>query len=102
LSAELCQQFELQLGRRLRAVFAAYAGGQDVAPGERLRLEGYMQAGIELGLASRDELVLLLQQTHLEYMGQELAEPFPPMDENSVIPIPVRMQRAPVYPSTSD
>jgi hypothetical protein len=102
LPAELSQQFLQQVTRRLGLVFAAYARGGDVSPGERLRLEGYMQAGIELGMASREELILLLKQVHLDHLGQELADPFPPMEEASVIPIPVRMQRAPVYPSTSD
>ena len=91
-----------QIKKRAEGIFSQYASGLDVATGERLRLEGFIQAGLVLGLVEFDDVLAVLDSLHQQAFGKPF-EVFPPCDEAScVIAIPTRMQRAPVYSSTKD
>jgi len=95
-------EFLAETRQRLDAVFTAWSGGADVSPGDSLRLEGFMQAGIALGLATREQLQACMAESCLRCLGRSLDEPFPPMADPSILPLPPLMRRAPVVPSTRD
>ena len=80
---------------RLDNIFTAYVQGRDVAPAERFRTEGMMEAICVLKLCSEDEARELLQVCWRKHFEQDLPE----TPENA-LRIPVMMKRAPVYPST--
>lgn len=102
----LADRFIAETRQRLATVFEAWALGRDVAPGERLRLEGFMQAGIVLGLATRQQVLACMAEICREYLGEAAMEhceaPFPPMADPGILPLPPLMRRAPVVPSTRD
>lgn len=95
------------LQTELEQIFAAFVGGDDVAPSRRLRLEGAMQAGVLTGLLQEAELLSLLDAQYSAAFGEALdtasiavrGHPRDKPYELIDIRIPVRMQRAPVYPS---
>jgi hypothetical protein len=92
------------IDQRLQALLAQLGKGQDAPPGQRLRLEGLMEAALLTGCASEAELRSLLEARYREAFGRRLEEdlgagwesffPFPQ--------IPVMGRRAPVFPSTRD
>ncbi len=87
---------------RLRSALSAIAAGDDVAPGDLLRLEGLCEAAVIEGTSSEGELDSLAETLHEEILGESLTQrlgadwrtyhPFPQL--------PLYMQRAPVSPST--
>ena len=88
-------QFITETERRLSNILEAFARGEDVAPAERYQTEGFMQAGVYLGLATEQqlsELLIKLQQAILNLEDQRIFA-----DQLS---IPILMKRAPVTPST--
>jgi hypothetical protein len=89
-----------ELERRWRGIFTTLAAGGEVAPAERLRTEGFMEALVTLGLASEPALQSALESCYLECFGEAL-----PQDWRTLFPfpqVPGFGLRAPVYPSTSD
>ena len=91
------QQFAEAVEARLRAIFSAYAGGEDVAPAQVFRAEGFIEAGCCMGLMTRTQAVELMQTLHRQIIGGDL-----PALSGDGIHIPFLMKRAPVYPSTKD
>lgn len=95
---------ENEIRQRLIDMFSALARGEDVPPGIALRTEGLMEAAVLVGQATVGGLDALVLACFKEANppGNELTldsdwrefYPFPQ--------IPLRMKRAPVYPSTSD
>ena len=59
---------------RLRAMYRAIAQGVQYTDVERARLAGFMQAALFLGLATKTEFDELVARTHLEELGQTVAE----------------------------
>lgn len=59
---------------RLRALFIANKNGYSTGPAERHRLEGFMQAGVFMGLTSNAELTQLMEAVHQEVFGRPMAE----------------------------
>lgn len=96
------------LRERLQVIYTRLAAGEDVPPALRLKAEGYAEAGLELGLASAEEIALLIDGAHAERFGQAVADVFPFSARDCVdsarrsVMIPARMRRAPVYPTTQD
>jgi hypothetical protein len=93
-----------ELDKRWRAMFADLAGGDDVAPGRRLRAEGLMEAVQLLQLATAAELDQAMARCFLDTFGRELVAEFGE-DWREFYPfpqIPAVGRRAPVYPSTHD
>jgi len=97
--AELCTTIEA----RLRAQLEAVAAGDDVPPGQALRLEGLCEAAVLVGSLSPSQLDELLETLHEEILGEGLRERLGP-DWRTFHPfpeLPIHMQRAPVTPSTA-
>lgn len=59
---------------RLARMFRASRDGHKAAPVERHRLEGFIQAGTFLGLATSDELKSLMDRVHLDIFGKTIEE----------------------------
>lgn len=55
-------------------MFRASRDGHRASPVERHRLEGFIQAGSYLGLASKDELQSLMEKVHYEIFGKTIKE----------------------------
>lgn len=89
---------------RWQAMFFALARGDDVAPSQRLRTEGLMEAAVLLHSAPADELTAAMAACYEkesgvsleQYFGSQWVELFP------FPQIPAMAKRAPVYPSTKD
>jgi len=88
------------LQQRWREIFSILCQGGEVAPAQRLRAEGFMQACVQLELASESSLQEAMQMIYQECYEQ----PLPPgwQDLFPFPQIPGFGQRAPVYPSTPD
>ena len=63
-----------EVKQRLEHLFSASKQGYDIAPAQRHRLEGFMQAGVFLGVVSNDELSGLMEALHLSIHGRSIAE----------------------------
>lgn len=93
-----------ELQERWRAIFRALAAGDDVAPAQRLRTEGMMEAALLLEPDGQQQLLRAMESCYESAFGQSIAAmhgknwrsffPFPQ--------IPAMARRAPVFPSTSD
>ncbi len=96
--AELLKEIQ----RRQRMLYRALQAGEDIPPGQLLRLEGMMEAAAISGLAEPAQLQARMAVAYREVFGRSLEQdrgedwaqfyPFPQ--------IPAAMKRAPVYPST--
>lgn len=98
------EQLLVEIERRWRAMFAALAAGEDLPPGERLRVEGMMEAAVLVGAATDEALLAQMEECYAVASGQTLAEALGE-DWREVFPfpqVPAMAQRAPVYPSTRD
>ena len=67
-------EFLSEVENRLSKMFAASKEGYKVAPIDRHRLEGFMQAGVFIGLVSNAELSELMEAVHMNVYGQTIAE----------------------------
>lgn len=89
---------------RFEDIFKRLEAGEDVPPSLRLRTEGLLEALVLIEEATVDELDKILEDLHKVHRGASLTEelgadwrhlhPFPEL--------PLWMDRAPVFPSTSD
>ena len=79
------EEYLQELECRLMRMFKASRDGHKAAPEERHRLEGFMQAGAFLGLATSDELKSLMNQVHVDVFGKTIQER---QSEQSTIQIP--------------
>ncbi|HEY8568777.1 hypothetical protein [Microbulbifer sp.] len=68
------EKFTHEVSRRLRGLFGTSKLGMPIPPIERHRLEGFMQAGIFLGLSSKAELAQLMEEIHFDIFGKTIAE----------------------------
>lgn len=90
------EQFPGELQRRLEDFYQALAQYGEVAPGVRFRLEGMLEAALLLQCVSDEELRRLVGDAYRQHMG----EPPPALPGNpEPYHLPVRWQRAPVFPS---
>lgn len=100
------EEWRAELLRRVRAILQSLRAGDDVAPAERFRAEGFAEAGLALGFASAADVAQVLDEAHQEVFGASIAEmhPFGATDCVSGDPpgvrLPVRWKRAPVHPTT--
>jgi hypothetical protein len=95
--------FLAEISQRLALIFQCYADGDDVATGQQLRLEGFIQAGLVLNIVSLEQVLAVLDTVHRRIFNQPFDTVFPPFNEaDCIIAIPSKMQRAPVFPSTKD
>lgn len=84
------------VSQQLTAMFERLSSGKDVPPARVYRLEGYMQALIQTGVCSRQQLIELMASCYNEVYQASMPDLFPPSDDESLIAIPVVMARAPV------
>jgi hypothetical protein len=66
-------EFLNEVEKRLSKMFTASKEGYKAAPVERHRLEGFMQAGVFIGLVSNAELSELMESVHINVYGQTIA-----------------------------
>jgi hypothetical protein len=98
------QELMDSIDQRLQALLSQLSAGLDAPPGQRLRLEGLMEAAVLAKIASEAELRALLEVRYREAFGRRLEDdlgegwesffPFPQ--------VPAMARRAPVFPSTRD
>lgn|GEM_PF-2510330 len=84
-------EFESILTKRLEALFSDMAAGAGVSPSRRLRLEGYLQAGVELGLMSPQRAFRLVCFTFNAQFAENLSEDSPILGDASSHPIDIRI-----------
>ncbi|MBC8209628.1 MAG: hypothetical protein H8E21_01075 [Gammaproteobacteria bacterium] len=68
------EQYLAEVKHRLEHIFAASRDGYRVPSSQRHRLEGFMQAGVFLGLASTQELSRLMQELHFDVYGKTIED----------------------------
>ncbi|TXS89114.1 hypothetical protein [Parahaliea aestuarii] len=90
--------------RRWRAMFETLQAGLDVPPGQRLRLEGLMEAIALLEPGCQDALQDAMDAQYQQVFGRSLGQDFGDQWRTfyAFPQIPAVMQRAPVWPSTAD
>ena len=99
-AAELnARGFQRAFDQRLEQFFAEQAAGFDVPPAELYRLEGYIQAGLELGVLEAAALRRALETLAERYGGEELLARY---RADTRLILHQHMAPAPVYPSTRD
>ncbi|AQA18354.1 hypothetical protein BST95_09030 [Halioglobus japonicus] len=59
---------------RLRKLFKASKDGYKASPQQRHRLEGFIQAGTFIGIASGQEMETLMDMVHQEVFGMTIQE----------------------------
>ncbi|MEQ8803180.1 hypothetical protein [Haliea sp.] len=92
------------IDQRLVDLLSRLAAGLDAPPGQRLRLEGLMEAARLVDVATETELRTLLESRYREAFGHSLEDDLGE-DWRSFFPfpqIPAMARRAPVFPSTRD
>ena len=90
-------RFTAELAQRLDSLYRDQAELGEVAPGARLRLEGWIEAGLQLELVTREEVERLVADAWSRRRPGEVPPLLP--DTDGGIALPVRWQRAPVYAS---
>lgn len=63
-----------EIKKRFTKLFIASKGGRKISDTERHRLQGFMQAGVFLQIASNSELNSLMQEVYFAVNGQTIAE----------------------------
>ncbi|WP_193164945.1 hypothetical protein [Microbulbifer hainanensis] len=67
-------QFLAEVEARLARMFSANKCGYRTPAVERHRLEGFMQAGVFLGLSNNRELAELMEESHLAVFGKSIGD----------------------------
>lgn len=68
------EEYLEEVETRLARMFRASKDGHKASPVERHRLEGFIQAGSFLGLASKVELQSLMERVHFDIFGKTIDE----------------------------
>jgi len=68
------EDFIIEVGKRLNRIFSASKEGYKSASEERHRLEGFMNAGIFIGLSSNAELAELMNDNHVQVFGKTIQQ----------------------------
>ena len=95
-SVEPATQFLPEAQQRLDNFYRELAQWGEVAPGPRFRLEGFLEAGLTLGLVQQPQLQTMIDTSYRTFMGRA---PDPIPGSEPMVQLPVRWQRAPVYKS---
>lgn len=89
------QRYLIEAEQRLRVILEAFKRGEDVAPAQRFRTEGFFETGVFLDLVTPQQLSDLLTRLQREVLDVDEQRLF-----TDQLTIPVLMKRAPVWPST--
>ena len=98
----VAEAFREQSLARVEGFYADLGRLGEVAPAARLRLEGFLEAGLALGLVTRDEVSRWVNDSYRRNMPPESGGHTPAVladCDDGVVVLPVRWRRAPVYPS---
>ena len=66
------KKFLKHLEAQLRETMTAARAGAKIADADKYRCEGFMQAGVELGLVSDEEIQALIKAVHLSVYGESI------------------------------
>lgn len=66
--------FMIEVKRQLRNIFDATATGHMSAMENKYRCEGFMKAGVVLGVTSNQELAAIMEAVHYEVYGESISE----------------------------
>lgn len=61
-----------EVDQRLRILFQTSKEGYKLSPVERHRLEGFMRAGVFMGVVSNEEMSKLMNACHLDVFGKTI------------------------------
>lgn len=104
---DLSQNFHQALKSELVAVYRNLRIHGSVCPADRYRAEGFCRAGLQFGLIDIRGFTDLLCDVHQAEFGESFAsrqglQAVECIDDQNNVRLPVRMERAPVWPSTGD
>ena len=68
------EKYLIEVEKRLSGLFNASKEGYKAPPMERHRLEGFMNAGVFMGLVSNTELNDLMNETHMSVFGKTIQQ----------------------------
>lgn len=68
------EKFLAELRQQLTETFTAAKAGIKVSDADKYRCEGFMQAGVALGLVTDDEVSSLINTVHIDVYGQSIVE----------------------------
>lgn len=68
------EQFLQEITRQLRIIFTAIREGHKPPQVMKHRCEGFMRAGVFLGIVKYTELSALMEDLHLEVIGMTIAD----------------------------
>ncbi|WP_428819398.1 hypothetical protein [Microbulbifer sp. MCCC 1A16149] len=68
------ENFLNEVERRFTFAFKASKSGHPIPEIERHRLQGFMQAGVFLGLCNRSELNTIMENTHMRIFHKSIQE----------------------------
>lgn len=68
------EHFLAEVEARLRRLFSSSKSGYRASAMDRHRLEGFMQAGVFMGLCNNQELSTLMEELHLVIFGKSISE----------------------------
>ena len=63
-----------EVKKRLNRIFKASKDGYKVSPEERHRLEGFMNAGVYMGVVTNAELAKVMNDSHLSIFGKSVLQ----------------------------
>ncbi len=66
------KKFLKNLEAQLRDSLTATRAGEKISDADKFRCEGFMQAGVELGLVSDEEIQELIKAVHLSVYGESI------------------------------
>lgn len=89
--------YSAELAQRLRQFFSDQQQGLDIPPADLYRLEGFIEAGLLMGIVDAPEIKQALIDGAQQHLGTEIAE-FYRQDYRLILHL--RMHQAPVYPSS--
>lgn len=96
------ERFCAEAQARIDRFYRELAQMGEVAPVIRLRLEGFLEAGLVLDLVSRDTVESWIYHYGRRHLGEgRMPDPsqVPADSDDDGMLLPVRWQRAPVHPS---
>jgi hypothetical protein len=66
------KKFLKNLEAQLRESLTAARAGEKISAADKYRCEGFMQAGVELGLVSDEEIQELIKAVHVSVYGETI------------------------------
>ena len=74
MSGQNKEKFINEVEARLRLMFSASKDGYKASPVDKHRLEGFIQAGVFMGLTSNQEMAEIMDAAHLSVFDKTMAQ----------------------------